>query len=140
MNEIEKLYKNVGIKKLLYCDICRAQEHSLELCAETKCEPFYPPFTTNKQIAILMFILNKFGDIGFQKMYSIRGNDESTRKDFIKCLCDCEHETWDSRPVDFYYQKGASGDNLEESFAGLINNLWQDLTEEEKQQISEILE
>jgi hypothetical protein len=87
-----------------------------------------------------MFILNKFGDIGFQKMYSIRGNDENTRKDFIKCLCDCEHETFDARPVDFYYQNGASGDNFEESLAGLINNLWQDLTEEERKQIRGILE
>ena len=101
---------------------------------------YLPPFTAEKQIAILMFILNKFGDIGFQKMYSIRGNDENTRKDFIKCLCDCEHETLDSRPVDFYYQNGASGDNFEESLAGLINNLWQDLTEEGKQQVKGILE
>ena len=139
MSEVEKMYENAGVKKLLYCDICNAQEHALGLCAETKCEPFYPQFSAEKQIAILIFILNKFGDIGFQKMYSITGNDESTRKDFIKCLCDCEHETWDSRPVDFYYQKGASGDTLKESLAGLINYLWQDLTAKERTEITDIL-
>lgn len=127
MSEITKLYENAGIEKI-------------ELDYPDNFEPFYPEFTAEKQIAILMFILNKFGDIGFQKMYSIRGNDENTRKDFIKCLCDCEHETLDSRPVDFYYQNGASGDNLEESLAGLINTLWQDLSEEEKQQVKGCLE
>lgn len=136
MDEVEKLYKNAGVEKFCNSDS--------EFCPVGFCDEcnfnIYPPFTAEKQIAILMFILNKFGDIGFQKMYSIRGNDESTRKDFIKCLCDCEHETWDSRPVDFYYQKGASGDNFEESLAGLINSLWQDLTEEEHKQIRNILE
>lgn len=160
MSEIEKMYENAEIKKK-YCGwldmgdldcqmqyiICESLKEWEELVfssrfGKTEEEPElkYPPFTAEKQIAILMFILNKFGDIGFQKMYSIRGNDENTRKDFIKCLCDCEHETWDSRPVDFYYQKGASGNNFEESLAGLINDLWQDLTEEEKQQVKGILE
>lgn len=140
MSEIEKMYESAGVKGewrdyrvkngKIY-DGKNPKNRNIRLCT--------PRFTAEKQIAILMFILNKFGDIGFQKMYSIRGNDESTRKDFIKCLCDCEHETWDSRPVVFYYQNGASGDNLEESLAGLINNLWQSLTEEAKKQIKEIL-
>lgn len=146
MSEITKLYENAEVKKQipaicssneLYCKGCIAHiEDAIPYCKSAE----YPPFTAEKQIAILMFILNKFGDIGFQKMYSIRGNDESTRKDFIKCLCDCEHETLDSRPVDFYYQNGASGDNLEESLAGLINSLWQSLSEAEKQQVKGILE
>ena len=145
MSEISKLYENAGIEPDInyVCDKEPCEKHSVD-CQECShlydTREDYPDFTAEKQIAILMFILNKFGDIGFQKMYSIRGNDESTRKDFIKCLCDCEHETFDSRPVDFYYQNGASGDNFEESLAGLINNLWQDLTEEEKEQIKEILQ
>lgn len=128
MSEIEKMYENAGVGYQTYI-------------VNTNPPVKYPQidFSAEKQIAILIFILNKFGDIGFQKMYSITGNDESTRKDFIKCLCDCEHETWDSRPVDFYYQKGASGDNLKESLAGLINNLWQDCTESEQEQIRSIL-
>ena len=141
MNEIKKMYENAEVKKI--------NTHQSEIdngdprftgISHSNSYIKYPPFTAEKQIAILMFILNKFGDIGFQKMYSIRGNDENTRKDFIKCLCDCEHETFDSRPVDFYYQNGASDDNLEESLAGLINSLWQDLTEEEKAEIKRILE
>ena len=35
---------------------------------------------------------------------------------------------------------GYFGDQLGNALAGLINNLWQDLTKEEKQQIKEILE
>ena len=153
MSEIEKMYENAGIKTLKDCkhylrgdgNWCNDNHDKNDIdrlkCPYCEVEDFgHPPFTAEKQIAILMFILNKFGDIGFQKMYSIRGNDKNTRKDFIKCLCDCEHETLDSRPVDFYYQNGASGDNFEESLAGLINTLWQDLTTEEKQQVKGILE
>ena len=145
MNEVEKMYENAGIEPDInyVCDKEPCKQYSVD-CQEcshlydTRVD--YPDFTAEKQITILMFILNKFGDIGFQKMYSIKGNDENTRKDFIKCLCDCEHETLDSRPVDFYYQKGASGDNFEESLAGLINSIWQSLTEEERKQIKNILE
>lgn len=63
MSEIEKLYENAGIKKLLYCDICKAQEHALGLCAETKCEPFYPPFTAEKTVTLLDFISKKYSNI-----------------------------------------------------------------------------
>ena len=166
MSEIEKLYENAGVEPTIIdaCTVedkywqneelankygtfdmymnakCGQQEDCTTLCSCAYTKEAYPPFTAEKQIAILMFIVNKFGDIGFQKMYSIRGNDENTRKDFIKCLCDCEHETLDSRPVDFYYQNDASGDNFEESLAGLINNLWQDLTEEECKQLKDILQ
>ncbi|MCR5265774.1 MAG: hypothetical protein K6E29_04180 [Cyanobacteria bacterium RUI128] len=145
MSEVAKLYKNAGVKKQipkvcssneLYCKECEAHiEDATPYCKNAE----YPPFTPEKQLSLIKFILNKYGDIGFQTMYMITGNDESTRKDFIKCLCDCEHETWDSRPVDFYYQKGASGDNFEESLAGLINTLWQDLTEQERKEIRSIL-
>ena len=159
MTEIEKMYENANAYKMLCncefknlydyrieygSDVCDYTESKIKepckVCEKAKQKiKYYPDFTAEKQIVILMFILNKFGDIGFQKMYSITGNNESTRKDFIKCLCDCEHETWDSRPVDFYYQKGASGDNLEESLAGLINHLWQSLTDQEKEEIRNIL-
>ena len=61
MSEITKLYENAGVEKLLYCDICKAQEHALGLCAETKCEPFYPPFTTEKQLKILKIIVHSYG-------------------------------------------------------------------------------
>ena len=59
MSEITKLYENAGVKKLLYCDICKAQEHALGLCAETKCEPFYPPFTAEKQIELIKWLGTK---------------------------------------------------------------------------------
>lgn len=65
MSEIEKMYENAGIGKLLYCDICKAQEHALGLCAETKCEPFYPPFTAEKQLKILCLIVNNKHSVTF---------------------------------------------------------------------------
>lgn len=60
MTEIEKLYSLAGVEKKLYCDICKAREHSLGLCAETKCDVFYPPFTAVKQIQLILFMLNTF--------------------------------------------------------------------------------
>lgn len=76
MSEIEKMYENTGIKKLLYCDICKAQEHALGLCAETKCEPFYPPFTAEKQLKILCFIVNNKHSVTFHDQ--IFGGDKLT--------------------------------------------------------------
>lgn len=60
MTEVEKLYELAGIEKKLYCDICKAQEHALGLCAETKCDIFYSPFTAEKQIEIIKLLSNKY--------------------------------------------------------------------------------
>lgn len=103
MSEIEKMYENAGIVKLLYCDICKAQEHALGLCAETKCEPFYPPFTAEKQIELIKLL------------GSIR--DYTVEIDKFKGV----------------YYVGCR-------LAGVINKLWADMSEEEKQQVKGILE
>lgn len=117
MNEVEKMYENAGIKKLLYCDICKAQEHALGLCAEIKCEPFYPPFTAEKQLEL------------------------------IKWLCDTDYYITEfCRLIDtreYYIEtdyKHFQSSSFEETLAGLINNLWQDLTDADKAEIKNILE
>lgn len=120
MNEIEKMYSNAGIKKLLYCDICKAQEHALGLCAETKCEPFYPPFTAKKQIELIKWLGKSKNGFGVF-------NDGT---EGLSCHCDFH---WEWFRKDFY------AEDFDNALAGLINNLWQDLTEEEKEDISGIL-
>lgn len=115
MSEIEKLYENAGIKKLLYCDICKAQEHALGLCAETKCEPFYPPFTAEKQLELIKWLTNKF--YFFNIEYE---NDEFSCSNGI--LSGFKHK------------------KLRESLVDYINTLWQDLTDTEKAEIKRILE
>lgn len=115
MNEIEKMYKNVEVKKLLYCDICKAQEHALGLCAETKCEPFYPPFTAEKQIELFKWLIHKYKTISIEhqlNLFYINIRDIYTGMVHIE---------------------------FDETIAGLFNNLWQSLTEEECKQIKEIL-
>ena len=113
MKEIEKLYSLAGVKKQLYCDICKAREHSLGLCAETKCDVFYPPFTAEKQIELIKWlIINR----GLKPDY-----DE---KEWGFCT---------------YYIGGYYRETFEEALANLLNELWQDLTDTEKEQIKEIL-
>lgn len=128
MSEITKLYENAGIKKLLYCDICKAQEHALGLCAETKCEPFYPPFTPEKQIELIKLLINHpmLDEISLffnepSKTYNLRVYSLPEIGDFRSTYTETQN-------------------SFEDMLAGLINNLWQDLTEEEKQQVKGILE
>ena len=113
MSEIEKMYENAGIKKWLYCNICNAQEYGLGLCAETNCEPFYPPFTAKKQLNIIKFL----GKI----------------RDFHTCGRYCSALDSEGDSVE------SLQDKFEESLAGVINKLWTDMSQEEKQQIKEIL-
>ena len=59
MSEIEKLYENAG---LFYCNKCR---HDSELDCIYMCESKYPPFTAEKQLELIIFIINKFGTLTF---------------------------------------------------------------------------
>ena len=121
MNEVEKMYENAGIEKLLYCDICKAQEHALGLCAETKCEPFYPPFTAEKQLELIKW-LAKRQDFGLEYYPNSKVWDVQTQF------------SWE------FYCKTYKHKEFEQAIAGLINKLWKKLSEEERKQIKEILE
>lgn len=118
MTEIEKMFENAGTKKLLYCDICKAQEHSLGLCAETKCEPFSPPFTAEKQIELIKFLLKNYEGVDINKKNN-RFNFLVDNATFIGC-----HH---------------NDKSFEESLAGVTNDLWQSLTDQEKEEIRRIL-
>lgn len=79
-----------------------------------KCED-YNPFTAEKQLELIKWLANKFSFFAIE--YS--------------------SQEWSSSNglISGYYKK-----TLEESIADYINSLWQDLTEEEKQQIKDILQ
>lgn len=118
MSEIEKLYENAGI----YPD-CRARECGLDYCANSSGCGYavYPDFTAEKQLDLLKICFDKY-----ERLEKVRGLkerciiyyrfDKNGYTEFVNC------ETW------------------EETIAGLINNLWSILTEEECKQIKEILE
>ena len=99
MTEIEKMYSLAGVKKACQKDI------KFEQCifSPSDCGNYtYPPFTTEKQLEIVQYIL-------FSKWWM-----NLKRLQFAE--------------------------NFEEALAGLVNDLWQDLTEAEQNDIKRILE
>ncbi len=111
MNEVEKMYKLANIKAKEYCD--RDSDACMNCCPEWKnrqdCwkyKSIMPPFTAEKQIQLILFILNTFKQ-GFN--CRVEGGKISL-------------------------------DTLARGIAQEVVNCWQNLTEEEKQQIKEILE
>ena len=92
MSEIEKMMQNANVKK------------HWNSTPYGGIEEYYPPFTAEKLINLVMFLINK-GDFDIKK-----GSVDITFESFTSCI------------------------------AGLINNLWQDLTEQEKASIKNILE
>ena len=112
MSEIEKMYKNAGIEK------CNRFLKPCPFGNECDgCEHYwYPEFTAEKQIELIKWLAKK--DLMYRLTYE---------RDFLWC----SQLEWQSS---FCYE------SFEESLANLINTIWQDLTEEEKQQVKGILE
>lgn len=111
MSEIEKMYENYGI----YPD-CRARECGLDYCANSSGCGYavYPDFTAEKQIELIKWLSSKYG------IYIV--NVDKYSIGFGMCIGGFRTK-----------------ENFEEALAESINSLWQDLTEEEKQQVKEIL-
>jgi hypothetical protein len=130
MSEITKLYKNAGIKKevikgcydyysKLGIDIWKENDcagKNCDTCKKDKSIKRYPPFTAEKQIGILKLLTINRGILIKQNVFFT--NLENPEK------------TIGTENID---------SNFDEGFASLINILWQDLTEEEKQQVKGIL-
>ena len=121
MNEVEKMYENAGIKKI---NTQYANNISYHLVK-------YPQFTAEKQIELIKWISN---------------NDKDKNKELTLYnsahpyyYFGLHHEPAHSEDDMWGYGEGL-GTTFEDGLASIINNLWQDLTEEEKQQIREILE
>ena len=130
MSEIEKMYENAGIEKevikgcydyysKLGIDIwkendCRGK--NCDTCKKDKSIKRYPPFTAEKQIAILQLLTQQ-------------------------CDLTISHFTeWEFIHYDGQEPTQVTGEDFAETFAKLINAYWQSLTEEEKQQVKGILE
>ena len=118
MSEITKLYENAGVLKecLSPCYINKfwRRTHDCPNCDNRK---NYPQFTAEKQIELIKWLVCTGEEI------SISGH----RKGNLY---------WMSTDVDNKEQAST----FEETLAKLINTLWQDLTEEEQQQVKGILE
>lgn len=120
MSEIEKMYENAGIEPIVR-DNAIGRGYYIE---HQRVEE-YPPFTAEKQIELIKLLQRKNG----YKFSFSSTNDNSEYLFFA-------HK--DNTPV---YELIVAGDKCyEKALAGFINTLWQDLTEEEKQQVKGILE
>lgn len=123
MNEITKLYENAGIPKYGKRQ-CKDSEY-LEcqnycFCnMDNKCDKFtfeYPPFTAEKQLEICKFLLKVEHSISYYFYENRYGFVIDDKQD------DC-----------------IEAEKFETALAMIVNNLWQDLSEEEKQQVKRIL-
>jgi hypothetical protein len=83
----------------------------------------HPPFTAEKQLQLIEFMLKKYGEetIGFELW-----EDNS-----YHAMCYLGYDG---------FENYADSNTLGGAIAGLITLYWQDLTEEERKQIKEILE
>ena len=109
MNEIEKLYKNAGVEPIVR-DYAIGRGYYIE---HQRVED-YPPFTSGKQLELIKWL-------GIRDEFNFYQN--KITKDWI-----------------FYdHEKDATHYNFELGLASWVNYLWQDLTEEEKEQVKGIL-
>lgn len=111
MNEIEKLYENARVKPI---DIAEYGSTYIPGRIEINGKP-YPPFTAEKQLELIKFLFNHsvYYDVDVKGNYWFHITD------------DC---------YTYYYNK------FEIALANIINEMWQNLTSEEKEQIRGILE
>jgi len=104
MNEVEKMYENAGIKK------------DWNSTPYGGIEEYYPPFTAEKQLELIKFLLDKYCDIRIRK--NLEGDYYIKSFNDISCF----------------------SEDFKETLASFTNTHLQDLTEEERKQIKEILE
>lgn len=119
-SQVEKMYENADVKKQipkvcssneLYCKECEAHiEDAMPYCKNAE----YPPFTAEKQLELIKWLAKRPLTllIGRYKGKYYFGNSNFNSK----------------------------ADSFDNAIAIRINDLWQSLTEEEKQQVKGILE
>ena len=135
-SQVAKMYENAGVKPLPTCNNCNMLDEYWSngtYCSTCKCDKdsdecnmanyIYPSFTAEKQIELIKWLAINKEDFGIH----YKDYDEEYR-----WVCGCEFNVED-------YLRFNEDRTFEESLAGLINNLWQDLTESEQEQIRSIL-
>lgn len=111
MTEIEKMFENAGFPKK------QCKDYSCTVCEQyNDCEK-YPPFTAEKQIELIKLLTRQC---------------DLTISYFTKWK-------WEFVHYDGQEPLQVRGKNFAETFAKLINAYWQDLTEQEKEEIRGIL-
>lgn len=120
-NEIEKMYKLSNLEAINIAEygstyISQAVEIDSKL---------YPPLTAEKQIELIKWLgSRRHVDID---IHNIKGHTIYDISNDYDCITDEYKFMFDSN-------------TFEDALAGLINQVWYYLTEEEKQQVKEILE
>ncbi len=115
--EIDKLYENAGVEKKRMCKwTCRGNEFCSTNCEHYEStKEFYPPFTAEKQLELIKWLVRN------QDIFKI-----TYHREFLWCS-------------GVEWVESGCYEEFEESLADLLNNLWQSLTEEEKEQIRSVL-
>jgi hypothetical protein len=114
MNEIEKMYENAGIKCLHPSGFCKHIGATCEGCERHK----HPPFTAEKQLELFKLLIRHYKT----EIYCRYANDKYKLIIYTEDCCTSDM------------------DSFENALASVVCDIWGLLTEEEKQQIKEILE
>ena len=114
MTEIEKMYENAGIKKCNRCLLPCPFENECEDCEYN----LYPDFTAEKQLELIKWLCQK------------------TYRNYIHIRYERDINNW---KIECNMVGIREFGNFDECFAGLINSLWQSLTDQEKEEIRRIL-
>ena len=133
MTEVEKLYSLAGFTKrdIEHCNYnrhIRCTNDDCEDCAYLEIRFEYPPFTAEKQIELIKWLMN------YPMLDEIRLYFNEPSKTYnIQVM---------SLPEECGYQSSYTErhNTFEQTIVNLICNLWQDLTESERKQIKEMLE
>lgn len=114
MTEISKMYENAGFPKK------QCKDYSCIVCEQYNDCKKYPPFTAEKKIELIKWLGENEDGFGFFNE-GILG---------LSCQCDFYWE---------WFNKTFYAKDFDNALAGLINKLWQDLTDQEKEEIRNIL-
>lgn len=115
-NNIEKLYELANIHKKLDCQRCGAKELKSGKCFEVDCESTYPSFTNTKQLELIKWI-------------AINGE-----------VCRIDATEKDKWFIENDFKTSECFADFSQALAGLVCELWDDLTSEQREEIKRILE
>ena len=102
MSEVEKMYENAGIRQI--CNTCELRGFKRLCPTKEQCVRINPPFTAEKQLKIMAFLINRKVGLSFKAE-----------------------------------QGEITVEAISRGLAGIVNRIWQDLTEQEKTEIADIL-
>lgn len=136
MTEIEKMYENAGVEPIdSKLEPMRTLKFSVDDIGNTwtreqymKEVPIYPPFAADKQLGLIKWLA-----IRFNSDYMSYWHNE-IKDVWIFRL----HDLTELSSEEPCIQEGRNK-NFADALCNLINHLWQDLTDEEKEEIRRIL-